>query len=102
MTDQTLPQTQQAVQLVAPDELVLNKEKAVFKPGPHQVLCLIEFIPKRNYLNILHTVVKKVKMQFFHLQKKRQLNNSNSDESIFHMPNFCCMSCATVNITLPN
>lgn len=35
----SLPSIQRAVQLVAPDELVLNVEKPVFKPGPHQFLC---------------------------------------------------------------
>ncbi|UCC21912.1 MAG: alcohol dehydrogenase catalytic domain-containing protein [Planctomycetota bacterium] len=39
-----LPQTQHAVQLVGPDELVLNKSKEVFPPGPHQVLCKVEAV----------------------------------------------------------
>jgi threonine dehydrogenase-like Zn-dependent dehydrogenase len=39
-----LPETQYAVQLVGPDELVLNKSKEVFKPGPHQVLCRVEVV----------------------------------------------------------
>jgi L-sorbose 1-phosphate reductase len=39
-----LPKTQQAVQLVGPDKLVLNKSKEVFCPGSHQVLCRIEAV----------------------------------------------------------
>jgi len=39
-----LPETQYAVQLVGPDELVLNKSKEVFKPGPHQILCRVEVV----------------------------------------------------------
>jgi len=39
-----LPETQYAVQLVGPDELVLNKSKEVFNPGPHQILCKVEVV----------------------------------------------------------
>jgi len=39
-----LPKTQYAVQLVGPDELVLNKSKKVFPPGRHQILCRVEAV----------------------------------------------------------
>jgi len=39
-----IPQTQQAVQLVGPDQLQLNVSKPVFKPGPHQVLGKVEVV----------------------------------------------------------
>ncbi|MFH1719152.1 MAG: alcohol dehydrogenase catalytic domain-containing protein [Planctomycetota bacterium] len=39
-----LQQTQYAVQLVGPDELVLNKSKDVFRPGRHQILCRVEAV----------------------------------------------------------
>jgi threonine dehydrogenase-like Zn-dependent dehydrogenase len=39
-----LPKTQYAVQLVGPDKLVLNKDKEVFRPGLHQILCRIEVV----------------------------------------------------------
>jgi len=39
-----LPKTQYAVQLVGPDELVLNKTKKVFAPGSHQILCRVEAV----------------------------------------------------------
>lgn len=35
----SIPDTQRAVQLVGPDELVLNEAKPVPQPGPHQFLC---------------------------------------------------------------
>jgi len=39
-----LPRTQYAVQLIGPDELILNKSKEVFRPGRHQILCRVEVI----------------------------------------------------------
>jgi threonine dehydrogenase-like Zn-dependent dehydrogenase len=39
-----IPAKQYAVQLVRPDQLVLNKSKDVFKPGPHQVLARVEVV----------------------------------------------------------
>ena len=39
-----LPQTQYAVQLVGPDELVLNTSKEITKPGRHQILCRVETV----------------------------------------------------------
>ena len=39
-----IPKTQYAVQLVGPDELVLNKSKEVFRPGRHQILCRVEVV----------------------------------------------------------
>ena len=42
MTD--IPKSQYAVQLVGPDELILNKAKDVPVPGPHQILCRVEAV----------------------------------------------------------
>jgi len=39
-----VPDTQFAVQLVGPDELVLNERKAVYHAGPHQMLCEVEAV----------------------------------------------------------
>jgi len=39
-----LPKTHYAVQLVGPDELILNKSKEVPVPGPHQILCRVEAV----------------------------------------------------------
>jgi threonine dehydrogenase-like Zn-dependent dehydrogenase len=42
--NQKIPAKQYAVQLVGPDQLVLNKAKDVFQPGPHQVLAKVEVV----------------------------------------------------------
>ena len=42
--NEKIPAKQYAVQLVGPDQLVLNKSKDVFKPGPHQVLAKVEVV----------------------------------------------------------
>lgn len=42
--DSRVPAKQCAVQLVGPDQLVLNKSKDVFKPGPHQILAQVEVV----------------------------------------------------------
>jgi len=39
-----IPTRQYAVQLVGPDQLVLNKSKDVFRPGPYQVLARVEVV----------------------------------------------------------
>jgi len=44
MTNDSLPKTQYALQLVGPDQLVLNKSKEVLPPGPHQILCRVEVV----------------------------------------------------------
>jgi len=36
-----IPKTQAAVQLVGPDELILNNEKAVHQPNDYQILCKV-------------------------------------------------------------
>jgi threonine dehydrogenase-like Zn-dependent dehydrogenase len=41
---ETIPAKQYAVQLVGPDQLVLNQEKKVFRPGPQQVLARVEVV----------------------------------------------------------
>jgi L-sorbose 1-phosphate reductase len=42
--NEKLPAKQYAVQLVGPDQLVLNKDKDVFQPGPYQVLAKVEVV----------------------------------------------------------
>lgn len=42
--NEKIPAKQYAVQLVGPDQLILNKSKDVFKPGPHQVLAKVEVV----------------------------------------------------------
>jgi threonine dehydrogenase-like Zn-dependent dehydrogenase len=42
--NERIPAKQYAVQLVGPDQLILNESKEVFKPGPHQVLAQVEVV----------------------------------------------------------
>ncbi len=42
--NERIPAKQRAVQLVGPDQLVLNESKDVFQPGPHQVLARVEVV----------------------------------------------------------
>jgi threonine dehydrogenase-like Zn-dependent dehydrogenase len=44
MNNTQLPQIQTAVQLIGPDKLKLNTQKAVNTPGPYQILCQIEAV----------------------------------------------------------
>ena len=37
----SIPATQRAVQLIGPDELILNDSKAVYQPNDHQILCKV-------------------------------------------------------------
>lgn len=39
-----IPESQCAVQLVGPDQLVLNTSKEVFRPGAHQILARVEVV----------------------------------------------------------
>ncbi len=39
-----IPESQYAVQLVGPDQLVLNTSKTVVQPGPHQILAKVEVV----------------------------------------------------------
>jgi threonine dehydrogenase-like Zn-dependent dehydrogenase len=39
-----IPKTQRAVQLIGPDELILNISKQIVRPGPHQILCKVEAV----------------------------------------------------------
>lgn len=39
-----IPEKQTAVQLVGPDKLVLNSDKPVHQPGPHQILAMVEAV----------------------------------------------------------
>lgn len=40
----TIPQSQNAIQLVGPGELMLNTSKEVRQPGPHQILAKVEAV----------------------------------------------------------
>ena len=42
--EQTLPATQNAIQLIGPDELKLNTHKEVYQPGPYQIVAKVEAV----------------------------------------------------------
>ena len=71
MTD--IPETQYAVQLVGPDELVLNKSKEVYAPGPHQILCRIEAV------GLCFSDLKLLKQFSSHVRKSRVVSGVDLD-----------------------
>src|SRR5210317_266744 len=71
MTD--IPETQYAVQLVGPDELVLNKSKEVYVPGPHQILCRIEAV------GLCFSDLKLLKQFSSHVRKSRVVSGVDPD-----------------------
>ncbi len=66
-------QTQYAVQLVGPDKLVLNKSKAVFKPGRHQILCRIEAV------GLCFSDLKLLKQFSGHVRKSKVISGINPE-----------------------
>jgi threonine dehydrogenase-like Zn-dependent dehydrogenase len=44
MANNEIPKTQNAVQLIGPDKLTLNRTKEVTLPGAHQILCRVEAV----------------------------------------------------------
>ena len=71
MTD--IPETQYAVQLVGPDELVLNKSKEVYAPGPHQILCRVEAV------GLCFSDLKLLKQFSSHVRKSRVVSGVDPD-----------------------
>ncbi|MGD8786538.1 MAG: alcohol dehydrogenase catalytic domain-containing protein [Phycisphaerales bacterium] len=68
-----LPQTQYAVQLVGPDELVLNKSKDVFKPRQHQILCRVEVV------GLCFSDLKLLKQFSSHVRKSEIISGINPE-----------------------
>ena len=60
-----LPDTQYAVQLVGPDQLVLNRSKKVFTPGRRQLLCRVEAV------GLCFSDLKLLKQFSSHVRKSR-------------------------------
>ncbi|MBW7990446.1 MAG: alcohol dehydrogenase catalytic domain-containing protein [Planctomycetes bacterium] len=71
MTD--IPETQYAVQLVGPDELVLNKSKEVYAPDPHQILCRVEAV------GLCFSDLKLLKQFSSHVRKGRVVSGVDLD-----------------------
>ena len=74
MTD--IPETQYAVQLVGPDELVLNKSKEVYAPEPHQILCRVEAV------GLCFSDLKLLKQFSSHVRKGRVVYGGDHDIQI--------------------
>lgn len=68
-----LPQTQCVVQLVGPDELVLNKSKEVVRPGRHQILCRVEAV------GLCFSDLKLLKQFSSHVRKSRIVSGIDLD-----------------------
>lgn len=68
-----LSKTQYAVQLVGPDELVLNKSKEVYAPGPHQILCRVEAV------GLCFSDLKLLKQFSSHVRKSRVVSGVDLD-----------------------
>ncbi|KPK44389.1 MAG: hypothetical protein AMJ65_03200 [Phycisphaerae bacterium SG8_4] len=87
MTD--LPKTQYAVQLVAPDELILNKTKDVPVPGPHQILCRVEAV------GLCFSDLKLLKQFSSHVRKSEVLSGIDLD-ILKEIPSYVPGEAATV------
>ncbi len=77
----TTPQKQQAVQLVGPDRLVLNHDKPVAAPGPHQVLAKVEAV------GLCFSDLKLLK-QFSAHARKSEVSAGLDRGALSEMPNY--------------
>ena len=80
MTNST-PAFQRAVQLIGPDELRLNSEKPVFKPGPHQLLCRVEVV------GLCFSDLKLLKQFSTHVRKSEVVSGISRDV-LADVPNY--------------
>src|SRR5580765_5553810 len=76
-----IPQKQRAVQLVGPDQLQVNESKAVFEPGPHQVLGRVEVV------GLCFSDLKLLK-QFSGHARKSGVASGIDPKALLEMPNY--------------
>lgn len=76
-----IPEQQTAVQLVGPDQLVLNTAKPVHKPGPFQLLCAVEAC------GLCFSDLKLLK-QFANHPRKAEITGGISKEALAEMPHY--------------
>jgi L-sorbose 1-phosphate reductase len=76
-----IPQQQQAVQLVGPDELRINNAKAVSEPGPHQLLARVEVT------GLCFSDLKLLK-QFSGHARKSEVSEGLDRNALSEMPNY--------------
>jgi threonine dehydrogenase-like Zn-dependent dehydrogenase len=69
----TLPTKQSAVQLIGPDELILNHDKPVEAPGPYQILVKVEAV------GLCFSDLKLLKQFHEHARKTDVLEGKNSE-----------------------
>ena len=81
MATATIPKQQRAVQLVGPDQLKINEAKPVFKPGAHQVLCLVEVC------GLCFSDLKLLK-QFSGHARKSEITAGIDEQILGEMPNY--------------
>jgi len=84
-----LPETQHAVQLVGPDELILNKRKEIFRPGQHQILCRVEAV------GLCFSDLKLLKQFSSHVRKSEIVSGIDSDV-LREIPSYVPGEAATV------
>ncbi len=84
-----IPETQYAVQLIGPDKLRLNKAKAVFSPGPHQVLCRVEAV------SLCFSDLKLLKQFSSHVRKAAIISGINP-EILKEIPSYVPQGMPTV------
>ncbi|MBN1393305.1 MAG: alcohol dehydrogenase catalytic domain-containing protein [Sedimentisphaerales bacterium] len=68
-----LPTTQHAVQLVGQDNLLFNKNKSIFTPGRHQILCRVEAV------GLCFSDLKLLKQFSSHVRKGKIISGIGSD-----------------------
>jgi threonine dehydrogenase-like Zn-dependent dehydrogenase len=81
MTTTAIPKTQQAVQLIGPDQLKVNEAKEVFEPGKHQVLCQVEVC------GLCFSDLKLLK-QFAGHARKSEVKEGIDRRALGEMPNY--------------
>jgi len=84
-----LPEIQDAVQLVGPDELVLNRSKEVFRPGRHQILCRVEAV------GLCFSDLKLLKQFSAHVRKSKIVSGIDQ-EVLKEIPSYVPGEAATV------
>jgi len=84
-----LPKSQYAVQLVGPDELALNKNKEVFMPGRHQILCRVEAV------GLCFSDLKLLKQFSSHVRKSEIVSGIDA-EVLKEIPSYVPGEAATV------
>jgi threonine dehydrogenase-like Zn-dependent dehydrogenase len=81
MPTTTILQKQRAVQLVGPDQLQINEAKAVFEPGPHQVLGRVEVV------GLCYSDLKLLK-QFSGHARKSSITAGIDQKALEQMPHY--------------